>query len=1273
MLLLLLTGCSSDDFQWTDHINPEEEIAVVFRAATYQDVQVATRATEPSSTISHIYLLVYDGETLHYSKEFTSFTDSQLDAANKAATVKRKDVCEGTWVVVANGQKIIDDFKKEGSTTLTSLKNLLLSKKALIDDASNALMVGFQDISATNNKLPDYTSVFNLTRRFSKFTFKVKDDVKFLVTGVKLYREPSHVHFNSSPVTADLDGETTFETPSSYTGKNPQDNSKGYMTSADQIDFFSLPVSNKMPAGTGEYPEARLIIEGYSVASVDKDEEGNTITTYATTTSYFAYKFDRAIVANTHYTLTLEAVEGTGKDNMEEAVANPVGVAIEFKEETEPIKNMVTDGQNVIALPDTIYAGYEARSIDFSVTWRGNTSTDLQIFNEAGNELTTSPASLSTWAKVTRGTTSDDETEVDEEHPRKQTPFTLSLENNEGSERETSLTFKLSGIPNLEATVVIVQGIDDTMNLDRDLDITLTLSRTSGAVGGTLDKADYLKFIGNTEGGQSELLGIMPEQNGGRVRNAGLHFPMANGGVTYTYEVKAPGYTIDTSKLPTGITCTSSGDTHKFVFKDNEFPGSNKNLYAVYEDAITFTKGNSTLTLDIYHTGFFHQNGTNWFYYEVFTSNNQRWLDRNINATSAGMAHFKGSGLIGGEWPISSGAQGARFSNSDAANAIPAGYKIPTQGDFDKLTMQTNFTSDRFVSGTNTIFLPAYSFKPTVYRAGKPVSNPAMIRSFFPHNRYTNNNNVDGDDEAGYYWTTTQTGENYSRCYKFIGKNATAENMFTTDRNLSVRAMAGESVDDNTFTYSMQCKGYTHVFLYAEKNGEKTFLNTWPGNEVAIGDMATKRYNPFSYVSYMDYEAEGYKLYVILNNTSSGSTVSNVNPAAVKARNGIPLVNGGTYDINAEEKLVYPTTGSSYVISGNWISEPIEEPTKNWTVAFIWKKGQDNIGDKVNIWTTNYNDSQVVFGSWKTGTALRNDYYYITYTFEKVHLDFQYSGSTAENSTIHMFYDYDRDKRVWNNGNYHKRLSEIPEGVNADEAFLIWHNTQPADPKKSKYVLYCHENNTGDWKDLDMTESNGNWIYNNYTVTGESAFLIKKVNETTEYYKGSGSVTNNWSQKLTTDGQDLTLPAGTWNFSLNPSDMKLTVTSSSGDNQAYTLIYCWPQSLDEVNTNVAYSSYSNLTGKNNERISSNGKKFRAGTYDYPTMCYMKIEGVISHDEAIFSLYNEDNDWSCVTKSFKNACYERPRAQVSSDLKTQLVGENGNLDGYIFLEYNIFAI
>ncbi|MDE6810788.1 MAG: hypothetical protein K2J15_00385, partial [Muribaculaceae bacterium] len=350
------------------------------------------------------------------------------------------------------------------------------------------------------------------------------------------------------------------------------------------------------------------------------------------------------------------------------------------------------------------------------------------------------------------------------------------------------------------------------------------------------------------------------------------------------------------------------------------------------------------------------------------------WLDRNIGATSAGMGVY-GDNVLEGSWPIVGNKSMGIYRGINASQAdnkkileCPEGWEIPSYAQIRSLTTLSNFTITRRANSGNNIayFAPAYSYQIKEDGASRRIS------SYFPQGRLKEGEVIRGEAKSGYYLTTTAANEaEWYQVMQFIGLNTTSQNVNLSKRAVSVRCCAGTynpSTEATTYTCSVQ--GYTHVFLYyLNDDGSKTYLTTWPGEQVAVYSDVN-RYHPFSLTTTVDYPTD--RLYVIFNKMYSSGVrdLSNVNEDKIAEREGIPFVNGGKY--------TYSTTSvEEGAINGYWTTQVTPPtPTKKTIVVRVSKNdpGFKTSWKYCYAWT----GSNHWFGDWGSENpqySLVGDYY----------------------------------------------------------------------------------------------------------------------------------------------------------------------------------------------------------------------------------------------------------------------------------------------------------
>lgn len=380
------------------------------------------------------------------------------------------------------------------------------------------------------------------------------------------------------------------------------------------------------------------------------------------------------------------------------------------------------------------------------------------------------------------------------------------------------------------------------------------------------------------------------------------------------------GVTIDNASFLTGTSLNGQSFTFTNKLLDMQKPDGSivTDAYRYGKDAFRIvltnnsTGGTTTLSYDLYHTGVFdyddgtgtHQTGgkndQGWYYYEVIQMGNNYWLDRNLGAKSSGyyMQDGDGGSLLGdGDWPLSNNSAGGLYSIADAPqnneptiidDICPKGFRIPYMSEYNALVADPKFHNEYIVNTGGDYWCSYYeSDKGTVY---------------FPKNRMYYGGQAAGDANAGYYWTRTAAlgASGTERGYwlqfmKFSGSNASAGRYriwqdASSPNGMSVRCVYASRVVERSYNIEFYVKGYTHVFLYNDDgNGNRTFLNSWPGDMIAIYDSnSLAMYHTFAYSSVTDYTG----LKVVFNIVDNQGKVTESYPTDYKTNGGLPFSRG---------------------------------------------------------------------------------------------------------------------------------------------------------------------------------------------------------------------------------------------------------------------------------------------------------------------------------------------------------------------------------------------
>ena len=459
----------------------------------------------------------------------------------------------------------------------------------------------------------------------------------------------------------------------------------------------------------------------------------------------------------------------------------------------------------------------------------------------------------------------------------------------------------------------------------------------------------YWNFIRGTDG-TTDVKGILPDDMGGKVRTEGFHAPMSDfQQFVYTFTVPSGGdYTgcqwhieLDEeyqNKLlfwigdaPQSAEPRNDGqqitsfdyrndqqmDGQKFTFTNNLLELQNdgnitEDAYRYGKDAfrIVVTRPDGTeevYAYDLYHTGVFNyddgqsnlrvdgQDDAGWYYYEVILMGSNYWLDRNLGATSS--AYYVKEGNVG-----DAAAAGGlyRIANAPSNNAVtlvdeedweeiaPKGFRVPTMTEFRALASDSRFCQE--MEG---------SYWGARYDTGKPDQGTV----YFPKNGMWYGGSAAGSGSTGYYWTQTEAlgasgneqgywlqnmqlaGSNASGSRYRICESGTDVNNNPT--GMSVRCVYNSRVVETLHKYECYVKGYTHVFLYNDEgNGNRTYLNAWPGDMICINDPnALNMYHTFTFSSMVGYD----NLKVVFNVVDNEGKVIETYPDNFQAAGGLDL------------------------------------------------------------------------------------------------------------------------------------------------------------------------------------------------------------------------------------------------------------------------------------------------------------------------------------------------------------------------------------------------
>lgn len=948
LLLALFMGSCSDDFQWEGVTVGSDEYLIAFTTAPEQLQLVnGTRAYNDSrDAIQNLTLVIFKDGVLWGEPQYFYPTSSGYVApsSNKTGslTLKKSKVTDGEWFLVANAESEIRTLYTEQGTGmdrdyfLTNIKygyavNPYMDQLTETDynnqpiphvmRANHDITVGEDDSSQADVK------VFNLERIYSRLSVKInKEKLPFIMTGACVSRVSE-----TGDLACSQTGKTLWSGPVSDTGTqwistplsgklNNNGTEISYATTSDVVEVSPSYPYKAPENSTNKMERIMIIVKGYFNHSKDatKPQYGSPC--------YYAIPVPD-LQANHHYQMQINGAPSEGESSASAAEDSPGGLSVEFKDKTPEIRNIISDGENVLAVQDTVFiesganvAGNAAENQTWSLPVMMRTAKDKDA------EIELEPVSVSygeAWFSISDESywTHKDISETIESNNGLLTDAITvkgTALGNLGTERQEVYRVKLKGTK-LEREVVFVQRGNANLKLSNYVRIKLEIVRNYTTIY-TIN--DYLSFINPDEGAApatGRCQGIQPSENGGRVRNLGLHSPMPNGdNVQYRYLITPLNENVKIDGYNTEMGYTYSDYTPPVY-------GGDKYEYVVTPDEVTIDTGFATVKLPRYHTGFFHNDGSSWYYYEVMTQDdkNLHWLDRNLGATSSGMGVRTNSSTVlnSSSWPITGDkAMGNRYNRAEALAACPTGWEIPSYAQMRSLTVSPSFNTNQMttVPAQTPYFAPTFSFKATENGVVK------RIQSYFPQNMKLYNGVVDGDSEAGYYLTTTSAGSTgWYQTMQFVGMNVTSENTDMSKTKMSVRCCAG-SYDPQTeaTTYKCSVQGYTHVFLYhLNTDGSKTYLTNWPGEQIAVySDIS--RFHAFEFTPAMDYDSD--RIYVIFNKVKANGERedSNVSEDKVARREGIKFNDGDSYTSSAVHDT---STGAD---QGHWLSAFEEQKPK---------------------------------------------------------------------------------------------------------------------------------------------------------------------------------------------------------------------------------------------------------------------------------------------------------------------------------------------------------
>ena len=792
--ILLLAACSDDEKYTVEPMGDDDTIT--FSISIPEPEKVVSRAEKPDEpderAINDLSVLIYkaDGALLQSelnikAQDFISGPTG--DNSTTKITVKLDNDAkaysgEATVYIIANAGALLD---ATNTATVTNLRAVTTS--ATLPATDGFIMSGIVTGKLTSASL--LTNSVTLYRTAAKFTIAS-------AVGAS----------GSSPATAASN--FTLKSAALYNGATA-----GYVIAGAKKDLYAEPTT-----GSKKFP-GDFLLYTYPCKS---SESTNTCLVvggkYKGIDDFVYYRIDLTenekrldINPNHWYEVHIKSVNSQGYPTADEAARHPSDIEVEIKDHAPTVLDMAFDGIRELGVTDSITKG-ESNTATLTVKYYSKNTAEM----DTEPTITPDVNWITSIEKDVDSETTDNGGKVVEYIVK----FTSDTQELGLGTLEGAINVKWQGLERKTA-VEWVRPFDGTEICSTT---TLTITPTDGT--GNKVITDYWTFLSGTgtettaAGVSPKLFGAQPDDMGGKVRNAGFHFPVMYGkkNVTtggkeqarwsYTYYVVTR---LETSKY----TITPSlSDNYKNYIKFNRVDdeggyyaftltrdgnavgndgsdGSKENDYNYYIGSLILSiepisqreapKIAPKYVFDLYHTGFFHydtgnhrkdSHETGYYYYEVLpvdgaTGTRTRYiLDRNLGAKAAGMYiqtadgsnHISSSG-----WPFGPGEKSAGGYYEVAYKgdnfAGPKMYDNVCPPGY-RVPQQRMWDAIRNSSKFTTAQAQASaSYFRAEYKTTLDVERNGVTEKetiYFPKSRYMENGSMTGDANAGYYWSQTE-------------------------------------------------------------------------------------------------------------------------------------------------------------------------------------------------------------------------------------------------------------------------------------------------------------------------------------------------------------------------------------------------------------------------------------------------------------------------------------------------------------------------------------
>ncbi|MDE5663115.1 MAG: hypothetical protein K2I37_03690 [Muribaculaceae bacterium] len=1095
-IALALCACSDEDFTLPNGIGEDGSLEITLAVPEMQTV--ATRANEDE--VKNVTMLVLSGNTptvkqiVTYDASSSDLTSLGNNQYSLSVSIDKsiRSASDLKFYFIANSPASAD-YTKE----MTEAAVKALTYTAVVDDDDNMPMSG----TATLTDMTSGNSVA-VMRNAAKVTVnsgRVTDDDEIKIEETAY----NFSVFNTASASSVVAGATKELVKPVATSPLP--------TTVESEEEQYVHPTDKEDAATKVRPFVVLrapYMNTYYYYRVDfrnKDKNGNLQ--------------DLNLESNHEYKFVVTGISGAGSATVAEAAANPSPlVEAEIYDVAPRSYNIITDGTRELGVShELVYRGDPNGTQDIFVKlYSPNESEYPEAKVEAWSKRENKDGLVSTTYKWLKLAEVEDVTDNAEyagvasgvEAGTKGRLYRLQIQFDETPNPgtlEAMISVDWKGL-NREVPVKWVREFKGS-----DLcDVKLTVNGydASGNAYKYLNKEDYWEFL------TGKVNGVTAEQNGGNIRNEGLHFPVMYGesGKLWTYEYEitykdlfkgnAYDWKITTSGID-GLTVSQTSGTNKTgaltvtvtkAANDWDYTTGELLLELKAADATEYTK----YPLTVYHTGFFHNhtanindnaNSTssyrvggepdasrNWYYYEVLTDGaGNHWLDRNLGATASGL-YIEATGGIAykGKSEAAGGYyRAAEYKIGEAPEMYkglcPPGFEIPREEIWNSVRNSSAFSTAQMGS---------------YYNAALHCPNGMYI--YFPKALYYAEGNKVGDSRAGYYWSSTKASGvekdqigNWLRCLQISGNVTTYINGQVQGRQgangyaMSVRCVNKTPASTTIHNTTFNVEGATHVYLYSvNDDGSRNAVTTWPGKAICSASLAESGQQiSFSYESPTT-KAENF--YVIFSYKDKSGKIHTVSRASdghtLYSANQNPSNLDGWKVVGQESNTgsVTTATGGTWKVTNftddskanvYFDGKPLYATATGKWVVYCWNvEGWDDV---VLRYADSYNANYTV-----TGTKMHN-YYPQLYAYEipddgsaericftKTSTDAAFQGPyiSVNNISANSYYDNSGTGR---NQILPSEVSELKSGMWRIATRAIWSG-------KNHYIY--------DWGGMDASE-----------------------------------------------------------------------------------------------------------------------------------------------------------------------------------------------------------